>query len=296
MKRDLVEEEGDLDPIALATKLVNVGYKVAIRSALGACGTKSSSSDCFYNLRNEFLVVSGEGDETGTKFIIEVRFRDHFTIPHPTQRYAHLLDAVPTEVVVAPQRLLELVNLLCSEMSFAFQEQGLSLPPWRQSKSLLSKWLPAKSKDLEVSTPSSFSGSPPTDQEHTVTLTLSRESSGMLTPSCVLQADSPRAVLRGAAAALRVTRSGCPPVKQRSLLSADIAASGGSTPKNTNNSTNKGRSENFAPCAAAVARGGVGGACTTSSSGAVGGNGVRGSSGWVTPPIRRVRMVGARQQ
>lgn len=44
------------------------------------------------------------------------------------------------EVMVAPAARLEpLVTLLCSEMSLAFEQHGLSLPPWRQSKSLLSK-------------------------------------------------------------------------------------------------------------------------------------------------------------
>lgn len=44
------------------------------------------------------------------------------------------------EVMVAPAaQLSPLVQLLCSEMSLAFEKHGLSLPPWRQSKSLISK-------------------------------------------------------------------------------------------------------------------------------------------------------------
>ena len=107
--------------------------------------------------------------------------------------------------------LAQLVNLLCTEMSLAFQERGLSLPPWRQGKSLLSKWLPSKARDLDMSSPAS--GSPRaamspsgyatgTSPEYSGELTISALSSGILTPSMNLDDDSPRAVLRGAAAFL----------------------------------------------------------------------------------------------
>jgi hypothetical protein len=46
---------------------------------------------------------------------------------------------VPSELVTTPALLGPLVQLLCSEMSLAFEELGHSLPPWRQSRSLLSK-------------------------------------------------------------------------------------------------------------------------------------------------------------
>lgn len=66
-------------------------------------------------------------------------FREQFEISQPTARYSGLLGMLP-EVMVAPAARLEpLVTVLCSEMSLAFEQHGLSLPPWRQSKSLLSK-------------------------------------------------------------------------------------------------------------------------------------------------------------
>lgn len=256
MKRVMAIEDDEFDPVILATKLSTVGYRVHIRSALGG---SPGTTDCFFNLRNEFLVVAGEGDDAGTHFIVESRFKEHFAIPHPTERYQGLLEAVPSEVAAPPATLAPLVNLLCSEMSLAFKERGLSLPPWRQGKSLLSKWLPAKAKDLDMSTPT---GSPRANSpEAPNNLTLSALSSGMLTPSGLPEEDSPRAVLHGAAAALRSgtapNSSSTRPKKQRSLLSADLAASG---------------------CTSPMASGGK-----------LESNGF---TGWDTPPIRRVRMAG----
>lgn len=259
MKKDVCAEEGDLDVVILATKLSSVGYRVHLRSALGG----GPGVDCFHNLRNEFLVVAGEGDEDGTFFIIEARFRDHFAIPHPTDRYAGLLELVPAEVALPPAALSPLVDMLCSEMSLAFEERGLSLPPWRQSKSLLSKWLPSKARDVDVSSPGA---SPPCGASPVGhgPLEMSDLSSGIVTPS---GEDSPRAVLRGAVELLIARPQSClsmrPALKPRSLLSANLAANGGKK--------EGARTQPASPHADIdPAR-------------------VR---GWTTPPIRRVRMAG----
>lgn len=46
---------------------------------------------------------------------------------------------LPSVLVASAEQITALVQLLCAEMSLAFEHHGLSLPPWRQSKSLLSK-------------------------------------------------------------------------------------------------------------------------------------------------------------
>ena len=335
MKAIVALEEGDadVDPVILATKLSSVGHRVHIRSALGG---SSGTTSCFFELRNEFLVVyhsasasavaspfasscsrkeGGEDPQEEEYFIVEPRFRDHFAIPQPTPRYSGLLQAIPQEVAAPPSVLTPLVHLLCSEMSLAFQEQGLSLPPWRQSKSLLSKWLPAKARDMDLEgsplgSPRPRSMSPdsasprmmvtaftpaPTPTPAPITtatrglVTLSTSSSGNLTPSFVRDDDSPRAVLRHVAAVL--SNSGTPshphlrpppPIittqtstKQRSLLSADLAASGASTPQH--------RPDARSPKSVHSAT------TTTATATAI----ALQASGWTTAPIRTVRMAGA---
>lgn len=301
MKRDVCAEEGGLDVVILATKLSSVGYKVYLRNALGG----GPGTDCFHNLRNEFLVVCGEGEEEGNLFIVEGRFREHFAIPHPTERYAQVLAAIPTEVASPAPSLTPLVKLLCSEMSMAFEERGLSLPPWRQSKSLLSKWLPTKVKDVGVNSPAASSpGGASPESTHMLTLSTGNSSSGIVTPyhgARSLGNDSPRAVLRSAAAALvsHVRSSPAPresprersyadleqsnllntapqlKIKARSLLSANLAGNGqhgtntggsSTTPFHSTPLINRTSPASFKDPAK--------------------------PSGWVTPPIRRVRMGG----
>lgn len=50
------------------------------------------------------------------------------------------------------------MKFLCAEMGEAFRAAGRSLPPWRAEKSMLSKWLPARSADVLVS-PNASAGS-----------------------------------------------------------------------------------------------------------------------------------------
>lgn len=268
MHHDLaIEDDGEVDPVILAARLSSVGYRVAVRSALGAA---SGTIDCFYNLRNEFLVVTAESTLQPSPFagpgaaepprqhyIVESRFREHFTIPAPTERYARVLAEIPEVLVASPAALAPLVQLLCSEMSMAFEERGMALPPWRQLKSFMSKWLPtnARDYDVEVSPCGSPRARPASPTAAPASGALSTLTSGALTPSDALGDDSPRAVLRDVAAAL--SKSTAKPI--RSQLSVELqAASGGTSPKASR------------PTAQSPT-----------------------TAGWATPPIRRVRMGGA---
>jgi len=140
----------------LATKLSSIGYGVLVRHSVSG----GKGSEMFNNLRNDFLVVTALSDSTSTttttiphlqEFIVGPCFQDHFTIPHLTARYMGLLSLLPSTLVATPNQLKQLVDLLCAEMHIAFEQCGFSLPPWRQAKSLLSKWLPSKSKDVDMS-------------------------------------------------------------------------------------------------------------------------------------------------
>ena len=146
----------------LATKLSSIGYGVLVRHSVSG----GKGSEMFNNLRNDFLVVTALSSDHSTstptpttssssshlqEFIIGPCFQDHFTIPHHTARYTGLLSLLPTTLVATPSQLKQLVNLLCAEMHIAFEQCGFSLPPWRKAQSLLSKWLPSKAKDVDMS-------------------------------------------------------------------------------------------------------------------------------------------------
>ena len=72
--------------------------------------------------------------------------REQFVIPQATEQYQELIKLLPAEFVGSPARLVPLAQLLCAEMGAAFAARALTCPPWRQAKSLLSKWLPAKAR------------------------------------------------------------------------------------------------------------------------------------------------------
>ena len=137
-----VREDGRRDSVVLASKLVNIGYKVAIRTAMGG----GSGQDCFHNLHHEFLVVA----ERHHKIIVDCHFRDQFKISQNTQHYQQVLDCLPEVFIGSALRLAPLVDIMCTEMAAAFKDQGVTCPPWRQPRSMLSKWLPAKPQDRYI--------------------------------------------------------------------------------------------------------------------------------------------------
>ncbi|KAG2441489.1 hypothetical protein HXX76_003111 [Chlamydomonas incerta] len=129
---------------ALAARLLEQGYDVSVREALGG------GSECFKSLRHSFLVVRGRGEYEGMEFIVEAALRAHFTIPHPSPDYEQMLARAPDVFVGGSCRLAPLVQLLCALMADSFERQGLALPPWRKEAAMLSKWLPAAGKTREL--------------------------------------------------------------------------------------------------------------------------------------------------
>ena len=68
--------------------------------------------------------------DAGEAYLVDQKFKEQFEIAHPTERYSELLDGLPAFFVGTEDRLVTLVELLCSEMSAAFQTTGIFLPKW----------------------------------------------------------------------------------------------------------------------------------------------------------------------
>ncbi|KAF6254133.1 hypothetical protein COO60DRAFT_352674 [Scenedesmus sp. NREL 46B-D3] len=141
-----------LDVVVMASRLSLVGYHITVRTAIGG------GPSCFRNLRHEFLtVLANEGDFKDSTLIVDPLFREQFAIPQPSATYQALLELIPMEFVGTASRLIPIVQCLCAEMGASFDSKGLTLPPWRRAQSMLSKWLPSKSRDVAFG--SSNSGS-----------------------------------------------------------------------------------------------------------------------------------------
>ncbi len=127
------------DAATLAQRLRELGYSCSARRQEG-----SHAGQGTMRLAHEFVVV--EGPSLPEPLVVEPFFRDHFTIGRAftTDRYATVLAAAPEELVATYRQLADLVKLLCQEMQFSFEANGNFLPPWRSTRTVLSRWSPAR--------------------------------------------------------------------------------------------------------------------------------------------------------
>lgn len=140
------------DLVAAAQAL---GYSVRLRDCVGG----GQGVSCLQNLRHSFLILSPSAHAPHARhgacypseeIVIDPTFKDNFVIAHPSPRYSAVLEAVPVVFVGSLSRVQPLVAALCSEMALAFKEAGSVMPPWRTTRSMMTKWMPRKSLDLPL--------------------------------------------------------------------------------------------------------------------------------------------------
>ena len=135
---------------ALGDWLAGVGYSVELRVARG--GGRAGGGG--RNLRNAYLCVTGRGGRAwrrGEALVVDGDFREHFVIAKPSPRYEHLLGLVPDHFVGPLDSLVDAVHTLCEAARDSFEENGLAMPVWRQSKGMLSKWLAPDLQTVDLS-------------------------------------------------------------------------------------------------------------------------------------------------
>ncbi|XP_065880017.1 uncharacterized protein [Euphorbia lathyris] len=93
---------------------------------------------------NEYIDVNIDGN----RFIIEVNLAAEFEIARPTTSYTTLLNYFPKVFVGKPEKLKQIVRLMCSEVRLSMQKMKLHVPPWRRNRYMEAKWFgPYKSHD-----------------------------------------------------------------------------------------------------------------------------------------------------
>lgn len=132
----------------LGQKLQRLGYRVAIRTALGG----GDGQDCLKNLRHTFLTCTAPGvlEPCRKQYVVDPLFKEQFEIAKPSQRYATLLAALPDVFVGPEENIIPLVSFLSAELAASFKATGAVLPPWRQTASMLSKWRPRRSSEEKL--------------------------------------------------------------------------------------------------------------------------------------------------
>lgn len=151
----VVLDEAGLDVEAMACELLAGGYLVQVRDGAQQQERNKTPRSCLQNLRHRYIVclgVRGAGDGEPAylpePLVVEPRFREQFTIAHPTPAYEALLQSVPPCFVGPVANLEAVVKLMAEQIYSNFKLQGLPVPPWRTRTALLSKWSPAQLSDL----------------------------------------------------------------------------------------------------------------------------------------------------
>lgn len=147
-----VRQDAEIDVARLADSLTRAAYSVRVRRAVGG----GEGSLCLHNLRHTFLLCNSSTPDFGSRaaqpppICVDPSFAEQFLIAKPTERYAALLACLPEVLVMPEDRISALVTFLSAELTLAFKASGSVLPPWRQTSSMLTKWQPRRSTDLQV--------------------------------------------------------------------------------------------------------------------------------------------------
>ena len=118
----------------LAAHLVGLGYVArAVQAGRSNVGALS--------LKHTFVAVEyADADGRLLELIIEPHLRSHFQISRPSLLYSRLLDDLPHEFVGCGDRLSRLCCFVADQMGSSFELNGMTVPPWRNVQSLLTKW------------------------------------------------------------------------------------------------------------------------------------------------------------
>jgi uncharacterized protein (TIGR01615 family) len=113
------------------------GYLVSLRRS----NVSKRPKAYLRQLRHDFLVVRGLDTMEAVDILVDVNFRDHFGVAHATSWYSKLLAALPQDWVGSAQALAPLVGLMSAGIRLCFRQAAIPLPPWREGRAMLSKWV-----------------------------------------------------------------------------------------------------------------------------------------------------------
>jgi uncharacterized protein (TIGR01615 family) len=122
------------------------GYLVYLRQA----NISKRPKAYLRQLRHDFLVIRGLPSNEGLDVLVDLNFRDHFRVAHATPWYSKLLAALPQDWVGSAAGLAPLVGLMSAGIRLCFRQAGIPLPPWREGRAMLSKWVTELQSDEQL--------------------------------------------------------------------------------------------------------------------------------------------------
>lgn len=130
--------------------------KTIFSTSFGFKPVSNTNPDCLKVLRHKFLMVEQvvlgiRGKPLFSReVVVEPDFKLHFMVPVMTNRYKTVMANLPEIFVGGRAQLKSLLMLMCEEMELVFKENGRDVPPWRQFKSVWSKWSPKRYKVEDI--------------------------------------------------------------------------------------------------------------------------------------------------
>ncbi|KXZ52616.1 hypothetical protein GPECTOR_9g661 [Gonium pectorale] len=124
----------------VALRLSCLGHRVVLRRVVDTKQYWSKS------MTNAFCYVVLPG--TGIGYVLDPGFKEHFRAGCMSDRYRDIWECLPPLFVGPPAKLVQLVQLLCSELGASFEAAGRQLPPWRTFNATINRWMSPVFRDL----------------------------------------------------------------------------------------------------------------------------------------------------
>ncbi|KAL6007293.1 hypothetical protein ACLOJK_032790 [Asimina triloba] len=114
-----------------ATGLSALGYDASI------CKSRWEKFLSFPAGEHEYIDVVVEGE----RLLIDIDFRSEFEIARPSSNYKAVFQLLPSIFVGKPDRLQQIVAVVCEAAKQSLKKKGLHFPPWRKPEYMRAKWL-----------------------------------------------------------------------------------------------------------------------------------------------------------
>ncbi|KAJ8650435.1 hypothetical protein MRB53_003458 [Persea americana] len=111
--------------------LSSLGYDASI------CRSRWEKSPSFPAGEYEYVDVMVEGE----RLLIDIDFKSEFETARSTKNYRAILQSLPSIFVGKPDRLQQIVSVVCEAAEQSLKKKGLHFPPWRKPEYMRAKWL-----------------------------------------------------------------------------------------------------------------------------------------------------------
>ncbi|XP_073013698.1 uncharacterized protein [Typha latifolia] len=116
---------------AVMARLRDRGYNA------GVCNARWEGSKGMAEGNYEYIDVEVQEK----RYIIDIGFASELEVARSTEGYRTVAAAMPEVIVAMPEEVRRTVQIAADEARRSLRRQGLSVPPWRNRRFMIAKWL-----------------------------------------------------------------------------------------------------------------------------------------------------------